>query len=122
MVRFSACVGFPCFLYVSVSTILFALLSLVLPFVLFFVFLLRYAVVNLPSAVILSQQRTDTGDQTGGVTGEVNSPPQLALRGGLKWTRDYQRIGLCEVTLFAPAACAAWWAQVDSRLPTNWLM
>ena len=47
MVRFSACFGFPCFLYVSVSTILFALLSLVLPFVLFFVFLLRYAVVNL---------------------------------------------------------------------------
>ena len=54
--------------------------------------------------------------------GDIGRPAQLSLRGGLKWTRYYQRIGLCEVTLIAPAAFAAWWAQVDSVLPTNWLM
>ena len=43
------------------------------------------------------------------------SPSQLLLCGGLKWTRNYQRIGLCEVTLIAPATCVAWWAQVDSN-------
>ena len=32
------------------------------------------------------------------------APCSLRRNGGLKWTRYYQRIGLCEVTLIAPCS------------------